>query len=79
MSQTSMPKVDTCSEGDWGGGGGGGGVQRIELVRTITTVKDHPSTGVLHRKTDIIKFNGNGILTSKTTNRDKVPLLGKSL
>ena len=72
MYQTSMPKVDTYGEGDWGGGGGGGGVHWIELVRTIATVKDHPSMGVLHRKTDIIKFNGNGILTSKTTNRYKV-------
>ena len=72
MSQTSMPKVDNCGEGDWGGGGGGGGVHLVELVRTISSVKDHPSTGVLHRKTDIIKFDCNGILTGKTTNKYKV-------
>jgi hypothetical protein len=75
MTETSMPEIDASGKGGWTGGGGGvvgGGVHRVELVRTITSVKNHPCTGVLHRKTNGVKFNSNGILTSKTTNGNKI-------
>ena len=47
-------------------------MHRVELVGAITSVENHPCTGVLHRKTNGVKFNSNGILTSKTANRNKV-------
>ena len=65
-----MPKVDTSGEGGWTDGGGGGGMHRVELVRAITLVKYHPGTGVLHRKTNTVKFTSKWVLTSKTTNRN---------
>ena len=72
MTKTSMPKIDTGSEGGWTGGSGGGGMHRAELVGAITSVENHPCTGVLHRKTNNVKFNSNRILTSEATNRNKV-------
>ena len=69
MAQASMPKIDAGGEGD-GCGGGSAGVHWIKLVRAITSVKHHPGTGVLHRKTNTVEFNSKRILTSKTTNRD---------
>ena len=72
MSQASVPEVHTGGEGDGSGGGGGWWVDRVELVGAITSVKNHPGTGVLYRKTTFVKFNGNRIFTSKTTNRDKI-------
>ena len=72
MAETSMPEVDASGEGGWTSGGGGRRVHRVELVGAITSVENHPCTGVLHRKTNGVKFNSNGILTSKTANRNKV-------
>jgi hypothetical protein len=72
MTETSMPKVDASSEGGRTRGGSGGGVHWVELVGAITAVENHPGTGVLHRKTNCVKFNSNRILTSKTTNRNEV-------
>ena len=57
MTETGMPKIDTGGEGGGAtGGGGAGGMHWIKLVRAITSVEHHPCTGVLHRKTDIVKF-----------------------
>lgn len=72
MTKTSVPKIDASGEGGWTGGGGGGGVHRVELVGAITSVENHPCTGVLHRKTNSVKFDSNRILTSETTNRNEV-------
>ena len=62
-----MPKVDAGGESD-GCGSGGAGVHGLKLVRAITSVKHHAGTGALHRKTNAVKFNSKGILTSKTAN-----------
>ena len=67
MAQASMPEVNASGKGDWCGGGGAG-VHGIKLIRAITSVKHHPGTGVLHRKTNTVKFNIKRILTSKTMN-----------
>ena len=67
MAQASMPKVDAGGEGDVFGGGGDG-VHGIKLVGAVTSVKYHPGMGVLHRKTNAIKFNSKWVLTSKTMN-----------
>ena len=73
MTETGMPRIDTGGEGDGATGGGGArGMHWVKLVRAITSVEHHPCTGVLHRKTNIVKFNSYRILTSKATNRDKV-------
>ena len=72
VTQTSMPEVHTGGEGDGGGVGGGWWVDRVEVIRAVTSVKNHPGTGVLHRKTTTVKFNRNWIFTSKTANRDKI-------
>ena len=45
---------------------------RVELIEAVTSVKYHPGTGVIHRKTTFIKFNGNRIFTCKRTNRNKI-------
>ena len=72
MAQPSVPEVHTDGEGDRRGVGGGGWVDRVELVGAITSVKHHPGTGILDRKTTHVKFNGNGIVTSKRTNGNKI-------
>ena len=73
MTQASMPKIHSGGESDRGGGsGGGGGVNRVELVGVVTSVEHHPCTGVIHRKTDIVKFNSYRILTSKATNGNEI-------
>jgi hypothetical protein len=71
MTKTSMPKVDAGGEGGWARGGGGREVHRVELVgRAITSVQNRPSAGVLHRKTNGVKFNRNRIFSSKLANRN---------
>ena len=71
MTQASVPEIHSGGESDRGGGsGGGGGVNRVELVGAVTSVEHHPGTGVLHRKTNTVKFNSKWVLTSKTTNGD---------
>ena len=72
MTEMGVPKIDASGKGEWTGGDGGGRMHGVELVRAITSVEHHPCTGVLHRKTNIVKFNSNGILTSKVKNRDKI-------
>ena len=74
MTQTCVPNVNSGGEGDWrgGGGGGGGGVYWVQVVRAVTSVQHHPGTGVLHRETKTIKFNGKRIITGKTTNRNEI-------
>ena len=74
VTQACMPKVDTGGEDDQrgGGGGGGGGVHLVQVILVVTSVEYHPCTGVLHRETKTIKFNGERIVTCKTMNRDKI-------
>ena len=68
-----MTEAGTSGEGrGTTGGGGAGGVHWVKLVRAVTSVEYHPCTGILHRKTDIVKFNSYGILTSKATNGNKI-------
>ena len=71
MTQTSMPEVHTVGKDNMSGGGGGWRVNQVELVRAVTSVEYHTSTGVLHRKTTPFKFNSDRIFTSNRTNRDK--------
>ena len=57
MTQTCMPKVDT-------------GAVAVEVEAECIGYK---SLGLSHhRETKTIKFNGERIVTCKTTNRDKV-------
>ena len=73
MTETGMPKIDTGGKGDGTtGGGSAGGMHWVKLVRAVTSVEYHPCTGVLHRKTDIVKFNSYRILTSKATNGNEI-------
>ena len=76
MTQMCMPKIYAGGEGDrrggGGGGGGGGGVHRVEIIGAVTSVQNHPCTGVFHRETKTIKFNSERIITSKTMNGDKI-------
>jgi hypothetical protein len=60
-----MPKIDTGGEGQVAGGGGGllNGVESV--VGGVTSVEEHPSTTILHRKTDTVKFNNHRVITSK--------------
>lgn len=69
MTKTCVPEVNAGGEDGWtGGGGGGGGMHRVEIVGAITSVWNHPGTGVLHGKSNDVKFDSKWILTSKTTN-----------
>jgi hypothetical protein len=70
MAEARVPEVDTGGESKVVGGGGCGldGVQCI--AGAITSVEEHPSMTILHKKTDIIKFHGHRIITSETFNRD---------
>lgn len=47
-------------------------MDQVEIVEAVTSVKYHPGTGILHRKTTLIKFNCERIFTSKTANPNKV-------
>ena len=62
-----MPEVNIGGKGDWCGGGGAG-MHGVELIGTVTSVKDHLGTDVFHRKANTVKFNSKWVLTSKTTN-----------
>ena len=72
MTQTSVPEIDAGGESNRCGGGSGRRMHRIEVVEAVTSVKYHPGRGVLHRITNIIKFNSKWVLTGKTTNGNKV-------
>ena len=57
MAEARVPEVDTGGEGEMAGGGGGL-LDRVEgVARTVTSVEDHAGTTILHRKTDIVKFD----------------------
>ena len=73
MTQASVPKIHSTGESDMGNGGGGGnGVDRVELIRAVTSVEYHPGTSVLNRETTLVKLNGNMIFTCKRTNKNKI-------
>ena len=44
----------------------------IELVRAVTPMKYHPGSSVFDTKTKLVKFNGNRIFTSETTNGNEI-------
>jgi hypothetical protein len=70
MAEARMLKIDTGGESEVVGSSGCrlDGIQCI--VRAITLVEEHPSTTILHRKADIVKFHSYRVITSKTFNRD---------
>ena len=72
MAQMSVPKIDAGEESNRCGGGGGRRMHRIELVEAVTSVKYHPSSSVLDRKTNFIKFNSYRIFMWKGTNGNKI-------
>ena len=47
-------------------------MHRIELVGAVTSVKYHPDSSVFDTKTKLVKFNGNRIFTSETTNGNEI-------
>ena len=47
-------------------------MHRIELVGAVTSVKYHPGSSVFDTKTKLVKFNGNRIFTSETTNENEI-------
>ena len=72
MTQTSVPEIDASGESNRCGGGGGRRMHRIELIEAVTSVKYHPGSSVFDTKTKLVKFNGNRIFTSETTNRNEI-------
>ena len=73
MIEASVQNLHSGGERDRDGrGGGGGGVNRVELVRAVTSVEYHPGASVLNQKTTLVKLNGNMIFMCKRTNRDKI-------
>ena len=70
MAEARVPKVDTDGEGVVAGGGGGplNGVESV--TGAVTSVEEHASTAILHKKTNIVKFHCYRVITSKTFNRD---------
>ena len=72
MTQMSVAEIDTGGESNRCGGGGGRRMHRIELVEAVTSVKYHPGSSVFDTKTKLVKFNGNKIFTSETTNGNKI-------
>ena len=72
MAKARVPEVDTSGEGEVAGGGGGL-VNMVEgIVRAATSVEEHASTTILHRKADIVKFDSHRVITSKTFNINKI-------
>ena len=68
MAEACVPEVDIGGEGEVAGGGGGL-LNRVEGVTgAVTSVEEHASTTILHRKTNIVKFHRHGVITSKTFN-----------
>jgi hypothetical protein len=70
VSEERVPKIDTGGQGEVVGGGGGllNGVEGV--VGAVTSVEEHPSTTILHRETETIKFNSHRVITSKTLNNN---------
>jgi hypothetical protein len=70
MAEARMPKIDTGGESEVVGGGGCR-LDRIQCIAgAIKLVEEHPSTTILQRKADIIKFHSYRVIMSKTFNRD---------
>jgi hypothetical protein len=70
MAEARVPKIDTSGESEVVRGGGCR-LDRIQCIAwAITSVEEHPSTTILHRKADIVKFHSYRVITSKTFNRD---------
>jgi hypothetical protein len=69
MAEVHVPEVDTGEESEVVGGGGCrlDGVQCI--VGAVTSMEEHPSMTILHRKADIVQFHSHRVITSKTFNR----------
>ena len=72
MTETRMPKVHSDGKRHGSSGEGSGRVDQVELVWAVTAVEHHPGMGILNRKTKHVKFNGDRIVTCKTTNGNKV-------
>ena len=73
MTEAGVPKIDTSGEGGGTTGGGrAGGMHRVKLARAVTLVEYHPGLSVFDTKTKLVKFNGNGILTSEATNENAI-------
>jgi len=68
MTEPLMPKI--CRNGGEAvcGGGGWRRVEWVEITNAITAEKDCLGVAILDRETTIVKFNCNGIVTSKSTN-----------
>ena len=68
ISQTSMPKIDAggkcprCSVRERSR------LDGVEIARALTAVQNHSGTGVLYRKTKLVKFHSYRVITSKSFN-----------
>ena len=70
MAKTSMPKVDADGKGPRCSARGRRWLDRVQVTGTLTAVQNHPGTGVLYRKTKLVKFHSYRVITRKSFNRD---------
>jgi hypothetical protein len=65
MAEARVPKIDTGRENEVVGGGGCR-LDRIQCIPgAITSVEEHPSMTILHRKADIVKFHSYRVTSGK--------------
>jgi hypothetical protein len=73
VTETTVPSVGGCDGGDKGSYGCGGvGAKGVEVTDTIAAKNRAPSAKVLDRETKWVKFHGNRVVSSETTNRNKI-------
>jgi len=73
VTETTVPSVGGCDIGEKGSCGcGGAGAKGVEVTDTIATKNHAPSTKVLDKETKRAKFHGNRVVSSETTNKNKI-------
>jgi hypothetical protein len=66
MAKTSVPKVDAGRERPRCSVSGGRRLNGVQVAGTLTAVQNHPGTGVLYRKTKLVKFHSYRVITRKS-------------
>jgi hypothetical protein len=69
MAEARVPEVGTGGERELVGGGGCRLDRGQCIVGAVTSMEEHPSMTILHRKADIVQFHSHRVITSKTFNR----------
>jgi hypothetical protein len=72
MPEALVPQLGCSNAGEDTRGGEFGPHHWVEITVGITSENHHPGSKVLNRKATRVKFNRNGIVTAKLSNREQI-------